>query len=288
MAYLPDEYQQGLNESYRQAGATFELVENVRTAASAFVEYTPGYRPLHIEVRQIQKNIRRIDREIEELDDQRQRITFSENVDEARIEKIQADIAALENQRNTLESGISANWTEARAGFEKVAKAEKTARLKYRQNVDDSYGVIATMRKMISETEDLQSLQERFEPLLEMIQQQPAEDGLAAVKDLANEIDMLTETDRVTSRLSKAKRALRGNTPDKEKAIAEVLLASQIMQTEIEWRERASEQLSSDLEEYDSAISRTIGMRMQERLTSDQAESIAGCLAVHKDLSLHF
>jgi hypothetical protein len=29
-------------------------------------------------------------------------------------------------------------------------------------------------------------------------------------------------------------------------------------------------------------------MRMQERLTSDQAESIASCLAVHKDLSLYF
>jgi hypothetical protein len=29
-------------------------------------------------------------------------------------------------------------------------------------------------------------------------------------------------------------------------------------------------------------------MRMQERLTSDQAESIASCLAIHKDLTLHF
>jgi len=27
---------------------------------------------------------------------------------------------------------------------------------------------------------------------------------------------------------------------------------------------------------------------MQERFTADQAESIADCLAVHKDLSLHF
>ena len=32
----------------------------------------------------------------------------------------------------------------------------------------------------------------------------------------------------------------------------------------------------------------TIGMRMQERLSGDQAESIADCLAVHKDLTLHF
>ena len=288
MAYLPDEYQQGLSESYRQARATFELVENIRAAASAFAEYTPGYRPQHLEVRRTQKNVRKITREIEELNDQRQRISFSDNVDEARIAKIQADIAELEIKRNALEAGIPASWADARAGFEKRARAEKTARLKYRQNVDDSYGIIVTLRETISETEALQTLQERFEPLLELIQQQPVEDGLVAIKDLGNEIDKLTETHRVTSRLSKARRALRGNTPDKEKAVAEVLLASQIMQTEIEWRQRASEQLSSDLAEYDSAIASTIGMRMQERLTTDQAESIAGCLSVHKDLSLHF
>jgi hypothetical protein len=46
--------------------------------------------------------------------------------------------------------------------------------------------------------------------------------------------------------------------------------------------------LASDLGEYDAAIASTIGMRMQQRLTGEQAESIASCLAIHKDLSLHF
>ena len=60
------------------------------------------------------------------------------------------------------------------------------------------------------------------------------------------------------------------------------------MRTEIEWRQRASDELASELEQYNQAIASTIGMRMQERLTSEQAESIANCLAVHKDLSLYF
>ena len=64
--------------------------------------------------------------------------------------------------------------------------------------------------------------------------------------------------------------------------------ASAQMETEIKWHKRAAEELSSDLESYDNAIARTIGMRLQARLTDDQAESIADCLAVHKDLSLHF
>jgi hypothetical protein len=43
-----------------------------------------------------------------------------------------------------------------------------------------------------------------------------------------------------------------------------------------------------ELQAYEQSISHTIGMRLQERLTDDQAESISSCLAVHKDISLYF
>ena len=59
------------------------------------------------------------------------------------------------------------------------------------------------------------------------------------------------------------------------------------MQAEIDWRQRAAG-LAADLQQYDRAIASTLGMRMQQRLTTDQAESIASCLAVHRDLTLHF
>ena len=187
-----------------------------------------------------------------------------------------------------MEKAIPASWTEARARFETLAKAETSARRKYRQNADDSYGMIVTMRQMLAETDALSALQIRFDELLELVQQQPPAEALEAVKALSNEIDLLTETHRINSKLNRAKRALRGNTPDKEKAIAEIMLAAEIMQSEIKWHQRASDELAGDLEQYDQAIAGTIGMRMQERLTSDQAESIASCLAVHKDLSLYF
>ena len=93
---------------------------------------------------------------------------------------------------------------------------------------------------------------------------------------------------RVKSKLSKAKRALRGDNPDQAKATALVMLAADQFQIEIDWHQRAAGEFSTDLQAYDQVIANTIGMRMQERLTSDQAESIANCLAIHKDLSLHF
>ena len=65
------------------------------------------------------------------------------------------------------------------------------------------------------------------------------------------------------------------------------MAAAAILESEIQWRQRAV-QLANELRAYDQAIASTLGMRMQQRLTTDQAESIASCLAVHKDVSLHF
>ncbi|TDJ61979.1 MAG: hypothetical protein E2O37_11670 [Proteobacteria bacterium] len=57
---------------------------------------------------------------------------------------------------------------------------------------------------------------------------------------------------------------------------------------EIAWRQQASTQLLAGLDEYDDAIKNSIGLRIQARLTVDQAEEIAGCQAIHRDISLNF
>ena len=288
LAYLPDEYQERLNESYKQAGAAFAMIEEIRSAETALEAFSPTYRPLHVEVRQIQKEARKLQKKAEELDQDRQRASFEQPVDERRIERLVARIQGLEAESEALLASIPDSWENQRAEFKKLAGAETRARRQYRQSVDDSYGMIVMMRKMIGETDQLEALQGEFEPLIETIRSQSPEDGLEAVKALELEIDKLTETHRIKSKLSRAKRALRGSTPDKDKAINEVMLGAEIMQSEIEWHQRAGDELAADLEEYDQAIASTIGMRMQERLTPDQAESIATCLAVHKDLTLHF
>ena len=111
---------------------------------------------------------------------------------------------------------------------------------------------------------------------------------MEAIKTVEAEVDSLTEMHRVKSKLSKSRKVLRGDNPDREKAASLVAQALEQMKVEIKWHQRAAGELAAELEVYDQAIASTIGMRMQERLTTDQAESIASCLAVHKDLTLHF
>ena len=287
LSFLPDEYQQRLNESYTQAGNSFALVEAVRVAAQALEDYSPGYRPLHQQVRLIQKSARKIDARIEELEQQRQRLKFADVVDQQGIDDILAISRSLEIEKTELLSSIPDTWKPARNEFKTLASAEKRARLKYRLNSDDSYAIVVTVQQMISETEALAALEDQLESLITQVRQLPADEALDALKAYAIEIDKLTETHRITSKLSRAKRVLRGNTPDREQAVANIMASAEVLISEIAWRQRATE-LASDLAEYDQAIASTVGMRMQQRLTADQAESIASCLAVHRDVSLHF
>ncbi|MFT5504501.1 MAG: tripartite ATP-independent transporter DctM subunit [Gammaproteobacteria bacterium] len=288
MSYLPDEYRDRMNESFHKASNTLLMVDSIRASAQAFDQYTPGYRPIHIEVRGIQKDIRKLESLIYDLEDQRQRVAYSDNVDEARIEIILGEIAKIEIQKGKLENTIPDQWTEARGRFDELAGNEKKARQKYRSSVDESYLEMVMMRKLLSEQSDVEALIKDFDGLIEMVNTQSAKIAMDEIKAFGQKVDLFTELHRVNSKLSKARRALRGNSPNPEKALQQINQAQEQLEFEISWRRDANQQLLPSLNVYNDAISRTIGMRQQERLDQDQAESIASCLSVHRDLSLHF
>jgi len=59
-------------------------------------------------------------------------------------------------------------------------------------------------------------------------------------------------------------------------------------EAEVEWRQRAAQDLLAELVAYETAIRDTIGLRSQPRLNSDQATEVASCLSIHRDISLNF
>ena len=121
-----------------------------------------------------------------------------------------------------------------------------------------------------------------------VILQQSAEDAMETIKALKAELDLLPEAQDIASKVNRARRALRGDNPDQQKAAQHVQEALEVLQTEVSWRQQASETILADLKSYESLIATNIGMRQQSRLTETQAEFIASCKSVHKDLSLFF
>ena len=57
---------------------------------------------------------------------------------------------------------------------------------------------------------------------------------------------------------------------------------------EVAWRQSAKTTLLPGLQAYEAVIRDTIGVRLQSRLTRDQALEMANCTSAHRDISLHF
>ena len=144
------------------------------------------------------------------------------------------------------------------------------------------------MLRMINELESFKSLQHKLPPMREVIENESPENAMIAIKALGAEFDQLINAGPVKSKLSKARRALRGNSPNPAKSVEQLIIAIERLDAEITWRDRAARELQPELKAYDLVIQQTIGMRLQQRFRPDQAENIASCLAVHKDLTLFF
>ena len=95
--------------------------------------------------------------------------------------------------------------------------------------------------------------------------------------------------------LSKARRQFRGKSESdassaeyREKAQGFLRKAQENFAAEVAWRGRAARELAPGLMAYDQAIADNIGLRLQERLSVEQAESVANCQSHHRDLTLNF
>ena len=57
---------------------------------------------------------------------------------------------------------------------------------------------------------------------------------------------------------------------------------------EVKWRKDAAQNLMPEIEKYNLVIKDNIGLRLQSRLTKDQAKFVASCNSIHRDISLNF
>ena len=64
--------------------------------------------------------------------------------------------------------------------------------------------------------------------------------------------------------------------------------ANEIFVLEKEWRAIAEKELLFQLSKFDDSIKNTIGLRLQQKLTKEQAKYVAACRASHTDISLNF
>jgi len=285
---VPDDYREDLEEGFDAARATFGMVADIRATEAALDEYVEDYRPLHREVRGLQVRAAKIDDEIDDLrDERRQRSRNAESVG-ATVGEIDQRIGELEAEKLELEGQIPEAWKPARARYEELAGARDRARRDYRRNVDTAYEPIAELRVLIGQAEGLANLETQLADLGALIANAPPEDAIAQIRLAESAVGNFEDVRDIRSGLSQARRALDDDVPDRADALSDYEGAMASFASEVAWRKAANAELAAPLAAYDAAIADTIGIRQQERLTPDQSEEVAGCLSVHRDISLNF
>ena len=287
-SYLPGDLRDRLGGSFAEARSSLELAGEVRAADAAVDAYLPEYRPLHVEVRRKQADLRKLDRKLERFAQDLSRLSRDERATDADLVRAERRLAEAEVQRAAIAQTIPDTWDGARARFVELADVQTKARRAYRQTADSAFTTVADFRALVEDAAALEEFGPALGELESVLATGSPDEATDAIKQTSRDIGRVAGSSSIKSRLSKGRRALRGGSPDREKAAAFLAEARALHAEEVVWRTRAAGELLPGLDEYTAAIRYSIGLRVQERLRPDQVPEIAACQSFHRDLSLSF
>jgi len=285
---LPEKRQKALNESLDRTLNTFDLVAKVRTAEEDRIGYSSEYRPQHKYVRGLQSEMRNIRLKIVDLKQTLTRASRSDSPDKDELMRIGAEIEKAEAAITNLQNQIPESWAEVNKRYAELEKVESQARRNYRNNIDQAYETIVELREVIDGADELSALEQQMAALETAVAKEPAKAAMERIEQTEKALAKVAGTSAIKTKLSKARRALKGNKPEPEKAIQNLSEGLTLYADEVDWRRRAAVEIAPALASYDNAIKDSIGLRLQRRLSDDQVKEVASCLSVHRDYSLQF
>ncbi|MFN0264712.1 TRAP transporter large permease subunit [Tepidamorphus sp. 3E244] len=288
LSLLPEDLAEDLTESFDTAAEAIPQMEEILAAQRAIDDATYEYKPLHRQVRGIERDVRRLDARIEDLELVVVRSGPTGIYSAEQGENAKERIADLTAQKEELEAGIPPEWDEAAKQFKTLQQADQRARLAYRRTTDQAYEPVVEVLQVIRAGDALKALRNDIEALQEALDKDTAEEFVEKVSAVRSMVGDVPGAGDVRDPINEARKAMRSSTPDKETARTELANAMQALEREIAWREQASTELLPQLEVYNAAIRDTIGLRGLDRLPREQALYVAGCSSHHRDVSLSF
>jgi chromosome segregation ATPase len=267
---------------------TFDLVAKVRKAEADLFDYSSEYRPQHRHVRSLQSDMRIIRLKVDNLKQNWTRASQSDSPDKDDLIRIEAQIEKAEAAITNLQNQIPKSWAGASKRYTELEKADKKARRNYRNNVDQAYETIDELRKVIDGADELAGFEQQLTALETAIVNAPAKEAMDRVKQSERALGKVAGTSAIKSKLSKARRALKGKNPKPEKASQFLKEGLMLYAAEVAWRHRAAVVIAPALAAYDNTIKGSIGLRLQRWMSSDQIKEIASCRSIHRDFSLQF
>ena len=264
---------------------TFVLVKKLQKTEKEYNLFAEDYRDLHFSVRKKEKKIRKIEERIEKLKAE------IRNLDDDKLDtknKIELKIENYELEIEEIIKDVPENWAAKNKEFQIIHKAKNTQTKRYRKNVDEAYDLLLQISLFIEDAEKLENVKSEFNKLKGSIESEAYEDALSEIDNIFEKISEISGLEEVANKLDDLYSALDAEELNKEDINNFSNDTFNLVDQELEWRKAAAIDLLPKLKKYNEIIKNNIGLRLQSKLTKEQAKFVAACNSVHKDISLNF
>ena len=136
--------------------------------------------------------------------------------------------------------------------------------------------------------EKLNELSPDINNLKKNINNENYENSISIIDSLFDKLGEISGTEEFTNKLDDLSSLLDSEEIDVNQILNESSEIFMLFDKEVKWRKDAAKNLMPQLEEYNLVIKDNIGLRLQSRLTKDQAKYVARCNSIHRDISLNF
>jgi len=282
---LPNDKLDIFEEHFENALGTFALVKKLQKTEEDYNLFAEDYRDLHFNVRKKQKKIRKIELKIEKS---KAEIRNLEKDDLSEKNKIELRIEDYKLEIDEIAKQIPENWTSKNKEFEIIQKAKNTQTKRYKKNVDEAYDNLDQIAMFIKDHENLEKLSSEIQDLKYEINNKNYQNSITIIDSLFEKLSEISGTEEFANRLDDLYSLVDSEEIDENKISDASSEAFILFDKEVNWRKDAAQNLMPELEKYNEVIKNNIGLRLQSRLTKEQAKFVASCNSIHRDISLNF
>ena len=280
--FIPNVYLEEFKNSLINIKLSKNLLEEILNSENKFNEFSIKYKPLHMEVRGIEKKIIKLNKKIEKIKKELRLETL-----ESEIGLLNNDIKLIEEEIIRLKITIPKNWQKENKNFNNIISNLNKTKLNYNRTVDNSFNEISNFIKKFQNVEELKIMDDVFEKVIKNINEENLEIE-KILKDFEKQFNTFSDISNVKKPIKKARKLLKKNFNKKNDAIQLIMESRFILKDETEWRFKGKDLLLNDLIALLNSGKETFALRKQGQLNKEQALYLARCKSTPKDISLYF
>ncbi|MBD1147921.1 TRAP transporter large permease subunit, partial [Pelagibacterales bacterium SAG-MED31] len=147
--FIPKVYLEKLEKSIINIKLSKNLLEEILNSENKFSEFAIKYKPLHMEVRGIERKIIKLNKKIEKIKKELRLETA-----ESEIDFLNNEIKLIEDEIIKLKITIPENWEKENENFNNIISNLNKTKLNYNRTVDSSFNEISNFIKKFQNIEN--------------------------------------------------------------------------------------------------------------------------------------